>query len=215
VSEPEQAAAAASASFAEALRLAICAADIVELAACRGTADTLKAALRAQGVELPSFGRVMADGERLVLSVRPDRWLLLSAPRSQAGAPPIGAAQVDADGHGPDHAWQAVIGPAGAAIDQSSGLSLLWLAGAAWREVLARGCRLDLRSQVFADGIAAATTMAQVPVVILPRALSVLLLTPASTAQHLCEWLAATAAHDGFVRLPDLPFIHSLSKENS
>ncbi len=213
MSEPEQP--SASTPSTEALRLAICAADIVELAAWRGTADALKAALRAQGVELPSFGQVWADGERLVLSVRPDRWLLLSAPRPPDAAPAVGTAQVDADGHGPELAWQAAIGAAGAAIDQSSGWSLLRLAGAAWREVLARGCRLDLRSQVFADGAAAATTMAQVPVVILPRAPGVLLLTPASTARHLCEWLAATAAHDGFVRLPDQPFIHSLSKENS
>lgn len=213
MSAPETA--AAPPSSAAALQLAVCAADIVELAAFRGTADALKDALRALGLTLPSFGRATEDAGRLVLCVRPDRWLLLSTPLPQAETRAGDGSTDDAAGRSPDQAWQAAVGAAGAAIDQSSGWSLLRLAGAAWREVLARGCRLDLRSPALADGAAAATTMAQVPVVIVTRAMSVLLLTPSSTAQHLCEWLAATAAHDGFVRLPDQPFIHSLSKENS
>ena len=192
----------ASTAAAPALRLSLCPADIVELVAFAGAGDALKAALRAQAIELPAFGRTIADAQRLILCVRPDRWLLLTAPAT--GLPAEGS---------PDATCQAMIGAAGAAIDQSSGHCLLCLAGVAWREVLARGCRLDLDPRRLAAGAAAATTLAQVPVVIVPRASSVLLLTPSSTTQHVCEWLAETARHDGFVRRPDLPFIQLVSKE--
>jgi len=169
------------------VQLALCATDIVELAVLRGGADALRSAARAQDLELPDFGRLAASGGRLALSVRPDRWLVLSAP-SEPGA---------AAAH-----WQRAIGGAGVTIDQTSGFEVLHLAGPALREVLARGCRLDLDPGVFVPGRAAATVMAQVPAILAALGPDMLLLTPSTTAQHVREWLATTALYDGFQSRP-------------
>jgi sarcosine oxidase subunit gamma len=165
------------------LLLSVCATDIVELAAYRGCAEALRSAAGAQGLELPHIGGVTIGRDHLALSVRPDRWLVLSA----AGTPGESALH-----------WQKLIGPAGAAIDQTCGMELLHLEGTATGEVLARGCRLDLDPAVRAAAQAAATIMAQVPVILGALSHGLLLLTPSSTAQHLREWLAHTAHHDGF-----------------
>ncbi len=163
--------------------LADCRTDIVELAAFSlAAADAQR---RVAGVELPPFGRAGFTGGHLALSVRPARWLLLSAP---AGA---GAAA---------ERWARAAQGQGAAVDHSSGLAAFVIAGPRAREMLARGCRLDLDPASSPVGYAAATYMAQVSVVlaVLPRCL--LLLSPASTAQHLREWLAATAEQFGLVK---------------
>ena len=114
----------------------------------------------------------------LVLSVRPGRWLFIS-PLSAAGA----AAQ---------H-WSATAGGQGTVVDLSSALSCVLLCGARAREVLARGCRLDLDPALFVPGCAAATLMAQVAVTLAALPAGMLLLSPASTARHFREWLIATA----------------------
>lgn len=177
------------------LMLATCGADIVELAALRDGRDAVRAAALARGVELPPFGRVSAGAGGLALSVRPGRWLVLS--------PPAAAGETALH-------WQSAIGVAGAAIDQSSGLDVLHLAGAAVCEVLARGCRLDLDPRAHE---AAATVLAQVPAIVVSLGSGLLLLTPSSTARHVREWLAMTAHNDGFERQPDLTLNHLLSKE--
>jgi sarcosine oxidase subunit gamma len=66
-------------------------------------------------------------------------------------------------------------------------------------DVLARACRLDLHPSAFVPGSTAATSMAQVHVVLAALPGGWLLLTPSSTARHFSEWLATTAAPFGFV----------------
>jgi sarcosine oxidase subunit gamma len=112
------------------------------------------------------------------LSVRPQRWLLLGAP----AAPGANAAL-----------WQGVCAGVGAAIDLSSALTALYLAGPAARELLARSCRLDLDPDAFPPGSAAATIMIQVSTILAALPSGLLLLTPATTARHVREWLLATA----------------------
>jgi heterotetrameric sarcosine oxidase gamma subunit len=180
------------------LQLAICAADIVEFAALRGGADAVRAAVRTSGLELPEFGRMAVAPGRLALSIRPDRWLVLGAQTvfGEAAA-----------------SWQRLIGAAGAAIDQSSGFDVLQLRGPALREVLARGCRLDLDPGVRPCGDAVATVIAQVPATLAIRRTDILLLTPSSTAQHVREWLAATALYDGFESRSTVSLDELLTKE--
>ena len=159
---------------------------LVELIARRGSSAEFVALAHTHGIELPAFGRVAANADQLALCVRPDRWLLL-APPSTAGAGAVHAG------------WQQDAAGLGVAIDLSSGFTALLLAGPRVREVLARSCRVDLDQQIFPAGHAAATIMAQVPVILAVLPAGMLLLTPASTARHFREWLAAAAKPFGLV----------------
>jgi sarcosine oxidase subunit gamma len=165
------------------VQLACLAADIFEIAALRGVARELETLAAARGLALPALGHTAGTSNRLVLTVRPERWLLLAPPAS----PGAGAAL-----------WQAACAPVATAVELSSGLAALHLKGTQVRAVLARSCRLDLDPQLFPGGRAAATLMAQVPVILAALPAGWLLLTPCSTAQHLREWLAATAQPFGF-----------------
>jgi heterotetrameric sarcosine oxidase gamma subunit len=161
-------------------------ADVVELAAVRDRAQVLKALARRRGLQLPDLGHVVANGSALALCVRPERWLLVTAPE-----PPGAAAG----------AWQSACVGCGIAVDLSGALTALEVAGPEVRALLARGCRLDLDPAVFPAGHAAATVMAQVPVILTALAAGILLLTPSSTARHFREWLSHAAQPFGL--LPD------------
>jgi sarcosine oxidase, subunit gamma len=171
------------------LALAAVPADILEVAAFGGAAPQLVQRGAEAGWPLPPLGGVSAAPAGLVLAVRPERWLMVLAP----AAPGTSAAR-----------WQELLGTSGAVVELSAGLAAFFLAGASAREVLKRGCRLDLAPEVFPAGAAAATHMAQVAVTLaaLPRGL--LLVTPASTARHLREWLANVGRPFGLVAASDV-----------
>lgn len=185
MSAPEFAAAAASdpdSPPAAGVCLAACSADIIEIAALRGRSRELADVAAARGLSLPDCGRVTVAPAGLALCVRPQRWLLLQ------DATAAGAAVAT---------WQETCGAAGTAVELSCGLAVLQLAGPAVREVLSRGCRLDLEPSALPAGAAAATVMAQVAVILARLPAGMLLLTPASTARHLREWLAVAATACG------------------
>jgi heterotetrameric sarcosine oxidase gamma subunit len=179
VSAPEL----ASKAHAAGVTLATCVADIVEVAAFRDRAPVLVSRAQERGFTLPRLGQSAAAGGGLVLAVRPGRWLLV-LPAAPAGASVLKA--------------QEICGAAGAAIELSSALAALHLAGAAVRETMKRGWRLDLDPVAFPTGAAAASAMAQVAVILAAVPSGLLLLTPATTARHLREWLASTARPFGF-----------------
>ena len=158
-------------------------ADIIELAALRERTQVLKALAARRGLPFPALGCAAAARDTLLLSVRPERWLVLCAPATP------GATLAD---------WRRACTGCAATIELSSALTALYLTGPAVPEVLARGCRLDLHPAAFAPGSAAASSMAQVPVTIAALSAGWLLLTPASTARHFSEWLTATAGPFGF-----------------
>jgi heterotetrameric sarcosine oxidase gamma subunit len=174
-------------------------ADVIELAALRERTQVLKALAARRGLLLPAFGWVAAAHEILLLSVRPERWLLLSAP-ALPGATLAG--------------WRAACSGCAAAIELSAALTALYLTGPAVPEVLARSCRLDLHPGAFVPGSAAASSMAQVPVTIAALPAGWLLLTPASTARHFRQWLTATAGPFGFVPAASVT-VASLSGERT
>jgi sarcosine oxidase subunit gamma len=170
--------------------------QIIEVAALRGGAAVAQQFGARCGEVLPDFGRVVSGESQLALCVRPARWLLLD-PRP----PPLAEARAIR--------WRTGCAGAAAVTDLSSALAAFTVSGTAGREMLARGCRLDLDPQVFAPGSAAATVMAQVPVILAALTQVMLLLTPSSTAQHFKEWLDAAsqpfgprAAGDMAVALP-------------
>ena len=58
------------------------------------------------------------------------------------------------------------LGDRAAVVDQSHGRAVLRLAGASARDVLAKGCRLDLHPRVFTPGMCAQTVIAQIGVLL-------------------------------------------------
>jgi heterotetrameric sarcosine oxidase gamma subunit len=173
------------------VRSSRCPADFVEIAALRDRTADVEALAARRGWRLPALGRALAAPGQIAISVRPGRWLLLSAP----AAPGERVA-----------AWEQECTGLAAAVDLSSGLAALWLEGPCCREALARGCRLDLHASVFPSGHAAATIMAQVAVILVALSSGVLLLTPSTTARHFSEWLAHAAAPFNFESLEALSF---------
>ncbi len=171
------------------LALAALRADILEVAAFGGAAPELARRGAQAGWALPPLGRVSVAPAGLALAVRPERWLIALAPQ----APGTSAAH-----------WQGLVGTTGAVVERSAGLAAFFLAGAPAREVLRRGCRLDLDPGVFAAGCAAATQIAQVAVTLAALPGGLLLLTPASTARHLREWLMQVGRAFGIAAVSDV-----------
>ncbi|MFI4868280.1 MAG: sarcosine oxidase subunit gamma family protein [Steroidobacterales bacterium] len=178
------------------LRLGGCLTDIVELATLRARASQFETLAGERGLQLPRLGHVVRAGDQLVLCVRPQRHLLLAP----AANPGVTAGD-----------WQAAGAGVGTAVDLSSGLTALHLAGPAAREVLVRSCRLDLDPHAFPVGAAAATVIAQVPAILAALSSGLLLLTPASSAAHVRGWLAERAQPFGFMPQPDVTVAALLS----
>jgi heterotetrameric sarcosine oxidase gamma subunit len=171
------------------LALAALPADILEVAAFGGAGPELMRRGAQAGWTLPPLGRVSATPAGLALAVRPERWLIVLAPQ-QGGASAT--------------RWQELLGTSCAVVELSAGLAAFFLAGAPAREVLKRGCRLDLDPGVFAHSCAAATQMAQVAVTLAALPGGLLLLTPASTARHLREWLMHVGRAFGIAAVGDV-----------
>jgi heterotetrameric sarcosine oxidase gamma subunit len=170
------------------IALACCPADIVELAAFRERAGDLGRLAAGRSITLASAGGVAGGSGGLSLSVRPERWLLLSPPETAGTS----AAR-----------WQEAAGGRAAVVDLSSALGAFLLRGPAVDQMLARACRLDLAAGAFPRGRAAATIMVQVPAILARLTAGMLLLTPATTAQHLREWLVETSRPFGLAQLRD------------
>jgi heterotetrameric sarcosine oxidase gamma subunit len=177
-----------SGAEAPGVALGILMADVIEMAAFGGRARELERLALERGVRLASLGCCASARDHLALGVRPDRWLLLFAP----GAPGSAAS-----------VWQGACSGAGVAVDLSSALAACHLTGPAARAVLARGCRLDLHAEAFPAGRAAATVIAQVSVTLAALPAGWLLLSPASTARHLHDWLASVAKPFGLITKPE------------
>jgi heterotetrameric sarcosine oxidase gamma subunit len=166
------------------VRIAACPTDCIELAAFFGRSAELEGIAAGRGLRLPTCGHVARGGGQLLLSVRPQRWLLLGAPATAGASAAL---------------WQAACAGVAAAIDLSSALTALHLAGPAVRELLARSCRLDLDPDAFPSGSAAATIMIQVSVILAALPSGLLLLTPPTTARHVREWLLNAARPFGLL----------------
>lgn len=156
-----------------------CTAAITEIGARRDHAADLAAHLRGRGMELPPVGCIAIEGERLLLGIRPERWLLIASP-----------AAVDAM----NTEWHRAGAVLGGVVDLSAAYAVFLLRGSRIPEVLARGCRLDLEPQSFPTGHAAATIIAQTPVCMASLPAGMLLLAPASLGRHFNEWLNAAAS---------------------
>jgi heterotetrameric sarcosine oxidase gamma subunit len=92
------------------------------------------------------------------------------------------------------------LGDLAAVVDQSHGRAVLRLAGRHARDVLAKGCRLDLHPRAFTPGMCAQTVILQIGVLLHQRdeVSTYDLYVPAGYAVDFLEWLTSSAAEFGF-----------------
>ncbi|MFI7066171.1 sarcosine oxidase subunit gamma [Kribbella sp. NPDC050124] len=114
-------------------------------AAARGIECVLESALPG------TCGEVSRRGEQVVLWLGPDEWLIVSEPAVADVAARLRVAA--GDGHV-------------AIVDVSANRTVLELSGPHVREVLEKGCPVDLHPRVLADDTAVLTTLARVPVLL-------------------------------------------------
>ncbi|WP_031102931.1 sarcosine oxidase subunit gamma [Streptomyces sp. NRRL S-146] len=144
-----------------------------------GTAGRIEAAL---GAPLPRrCGDTTASGPRTILWLGPDEWLVLSPPEDAAALRESEAAALrDALGSDP-----------GAVVDVSANRTTLELSGPSARQVLEKGCPLDLHPRAFGPGRAVSTTVGPVAVLLwqVDDAPTYRLLPRSSFADYLARWL--------------------------
>lgn len=131
------------------------------------------------GVELPLTPCTFAVGEQMeVLWLGPDEWLVVAPPESAAR---LGESLRTASGDG----FKSV-------TDVSAQRTTLSVSGPLTREVLARGCSIDLHPLVNPAGTCVQTLLAQAGVILQIRdstATDVRLLVRASFAPYVASWL--------------------------
>ena len=142
-----------------------------------------QAAAELLGVELPTTASTYAqNGDTTVIWQGPDEWLVTGTAMS-----------------GPElevRLREAVAMYGGAAVDVSGQRTTLRLSGSRSRDVLAKGCALDLHPQSFAEGTAAETMLGQTGVILLAVNGSgddYRILVRASFARYLADWLLDAA----------------------
>ena len=137
----------------------------------------------ALGVDLPTVPNTWVPaGTGRVVWLGPDEWLLSST----SEAPEELEARVRA----------AVLPLGGSATDVSAQRTGLRLTGARVRDVLAKGCSIDLHPRVFGCGRSAQTTLGQAGVVLLAlsdRGDDHVVLVRSSFAGYLADWLLDAA----------------------
>ena len=150
----------------------------------------LDAAERELGVGLPLEPNTVARGRDLaVLWLGPDEWLVL-APPERTG--------VEAD------LRQALDGQRHAVVDVSGGQTVVSLSGGRARDVLAKGCTLDLHPRVFGLGRCAQTLIARANVTIWQddETPSYDLIVRRSFADYLALWLSDASREYGLAAVP-------------
>ncbi|WP_105972513.1 sarcosine oxidase subunit gamma [Streptomyces geranii] len=129
------------------------------------------------GTPLPQrCGHTAASGPHTVVWLGPDEWLLLSQAETAAVAAEL---------------QEALAGDPGSVVDVSANRTTLELSGPAARQVLEKGCPLDLHPRAFGPGQAVSTTVGPVAVLLwqIDDAPTYRLLPRSSFADYLARWL--------------------------
>jgi sarcosine oxidase, subunit gamma len=136
---------------------------------------------------LPTIASTTAtDADTTVIWFGPDEWLVTST-----GLAPE---ELESQLRG------AVVEHGGAAVDVSAQRTTLRLRGAHARDVLAKGCSIDLHPTVFGPGAAVQTMLGQAAVVLMPlsdNGTDYRILVRSSFARYLAEWLVDGAEEFG------------------
>ncbi|MET9393600.1 sarcosine oxidase subunit gamma family protein [Streptomyces sp. NPDC006624] len=142
------------------------------------------------GVPLPrACGDTATDGSRTAVWLGPDEWLVVSPASSGEGTAGIA---------------QALGGAPGSVVDVSAHRTTLELSGPSARQVLEKGCPLDLHPRVFGPGRAVSTTVGPVGVLLwqVDDAPTYRLLARSSFADHLARRLIDAMGEFGGPEVP-------------
>jgi sarcosine oxidase subunit gamma len=120
------------------------------------------------------------EGDRGALWLGPDEWLLLG---------PAGTAASIVE-----RVEGAMLGALHSAVDVSASRVAFDLRGEGVRELLSKGCSIDLHPRVWTPGSCAQTTVGKAPVILHERADATRLLVRASFADYLTDWLRVSSA---------------------
>jgi len=142
------------------------------------------------GLELPTAPSTCVSNDTLTaIWMGPDEWLIAAGTRS--------AVELEAQ-------LRAAVGEhGGAAVDVSAQRTTLRLSGPDAREVLAKGCSLDLHPKVFTKGTAAQTMLALAGVVLIAlddAGTDYGILVRSSFARYVADWLIDAAEEFGVLR---------------
>lgn len=108
------------------------------------------------GVSLPVAPNTIAEGEDVTVCwMGPDEWLVILRPGAQTRC----VADLS----------QALEHLHASAVDTTGGYTLVNVAGARRRELLAKGCTLDLHPRSFSTGQCAQTNLGKAGVLLIPR----------------------------------------------
>lgn len=145
------------------------------------------AAAGVLGTALPTVPSTCAEGaDSTAIWFGPEEWLVTSTARA--------GAELEA-------ALRDVIAEhRGAAVDVSAQRTTVRLRGAHARDVLAKGCSLDLHPSVFGRGAVAATMLGLAAVVLIPlddNGTDYRILVRSSFAGYVADWLLDAAAEFG------------------
>lgn len=170
----------------------------------RGNPDDARftsAVSAALGCSLPLQANTVREaGDATVFWLGPDEWLILAAgERSDEQAHALRKAFTDG------HAGSArATGMHAALTDVSGGQTVLHLSGLAARDLLAKGCPLDLHPRVFDVGQCAQSHLAKAPLLLrlVDRTPCFELIVRRSFADYVWAWLDAAAAEFGLELAP-------------
>ena len=159
---------------------------VVRLMARAGEEDAVGAAVETElKLKLPQPGAASTTSEVTAIWIAPDTWLVMQPQFAGAGLVSRLA---------------SACGARASIVDQSCGYATLRLSGAAARDVLAKGCRIDLHPRAFGPGRAAATLIAHVHGIVwqLDEVPTFEVIVPSTLAEHVFEWLCLSAAEFGY-----------------
>jgi len=169
-------------SFAERHNLAM-----MQIAAVVGDADTVRATAARAGLMLPTAPNTTESRNGVTaLWLGPGRWLAVALEAEPAAL-----------GHRLDGAFAE---GAVAVFDVSHARTVIRVSGAGTRDLLAKGCRLDLHPRVFRAGACAQTNLGHFTVLLhcVDDSPTVDLYVARSYAVSFWEWLTEAAAEFGY-----------------
>lgn len=141
---------------------------------------------RETGCPLPSQANTATtNGDCSILWLAPDRWLTVSTRHGEGLL---------------EERFRLSLATGSAAItDVSNGRTVIHITGGQVRDLLAKGCPVDLHSSVFGPGVCAGTSLLQITVVIHNvDDVTFDVYVARTLAQSLWEWLTEGAAEFGY-----------------
>ena len=150
-----------------------------------GDEQFLQAVQATLGQPLPTIANTFTAGENTQFRLGPDEWLLATEPGKERDI----AGQLG----------ENLSGQCYSLVDVTGGQVLLRLRGSHVREVLAKGCTLDLHPRAFKMGQCAQTTLAKTSMLIalIDDAPTFDIIVRRSFAEYAARWLQHSSAREG------------------